>query len=229
MERLDKILARRGVGSRQDAQRFCRQGRVTVNGAVMRDPSSKVDPNLAIFVDDQATAEAPLFAMFHKPLDVQSTMNDAWGRTSLDDVLPERWRGQLHPVGRLDADTTGLLMFSADGKLTQRLLHPKHGVEREYIAVVENPVDADQLKARLAAGVETSDGVFPAELLSADGQSLRVAVQEGKYRMVRRILANSGHPVLNLHRIRYGEFLIGDLPEGQVRGCEPSEYAWLLK
>ncbi|QED28918.1 rRNA pseudouridine synthase [Microvenator marinus] len=228
MERLDKILARRGAASRQAAQRLCRQGRVRVGGMVVRDPSQKVDGSLEVLVDGEAYEEAPLFAIYHKPVGVQSSMADNWGREDLQEVLPEAWQSVMHPVGRLDADTSGLLLFSSDGKLTQKLLHPKHEVPRVYEALVENPVDEARLRTTLAAGVETAEGVFSAGLLSVDGQTLRLEVSEGKYRMVRRILANSGHPVVKLHRVSYGGFELGNLEPGALRACEESEWEWLL-
>lgn len=229
MERIDKILVRRNVGSRQDVQRLCRYGRVKVNDVQVRDPKTKFPPTTIIVVDDKPTQEAPLFAMYHKPADVQSTMDDNWGRESLAEILPEEWRVTMHPVGRLDADTTGLLMFCSDGQLTQKLLHPKHAMEREYIATVEGSIQKNALRDILAAGVETAEGTFAARLEEVWGQTVRIVVAEGKYRMVRRILNNAGHPVVNLHRIRYGEFRIGDLEEGRVRECSPEEYAWILK
>lgn len=229
MERIDKILARRNVGSRQDAQRLCRQGRVWVNDVQIRDPGTKIPSESVIVVDGKPNKEAPMFAMYHKPAGVQSTMDDNWGRESLAEVLPEEWRGALHPVGRLDADTTGLLMFCSDGQLTQKLLHPRHAIEREYIATVEGAIHKNALREILAAGVETAEGTFSARLEEVWGQTIRVVVSEGKYRMVRRVLNNAGHPVVSLHRIRYGDFRIGDLEEGRVRECSAEEYAWILK
>jgi pseudouridine synthase len=146
-----------------------------------------------------------LVAAYHKPLGVVSSMRDDHGRPDLSAVLPQPWQKLLHPVGRLDADTTGLLLFCRDGDLTHRLLHPKYVVEREYVALVDGAIDAAALGAKLRAGVETvEDGetlVVQAELLGVDGQSVRLVVTEGKYRMVRRILANCGHPVIEL-RVR---------------------------
>ena len=148
----------------------------------------------------------PLLAAYHKPLGVVSSMKDDKGRPDLASVLPQPWQKALHPVGRLDADTTGLLLFCRDGDLTHRLLHPKYVVEREYVATVEGAVDEELLRGRLAAGVETVEEgepfVVQGELLSVEGQRVRCVFREGKYRMVRRVLANCGHPVVALHRER---------------------------
>ena len=171
------------------------------------------------------------------------------GRPNLEDTLPPRLAKLFHPVGRLDADTTGLLLFSIDGQLTQRLLHPSGNVQREYLATVElegegeggkGTFDEAQLREKLKQGVETADGTYPAELLGVseatrkeqdekekdeeegEGKNtngllvLRVGVAEGKHRMVRRLLANAGYPVVGLHRVRYGRVELGSLVEGEI-------------
>jgi len=138
-----------------------------------------------------------------------------------------------HPVGRLDADTTGLLLFSRCGDLTHRLLHPKYVIEREYVATVENPVHEAWLREKLHAGVETVEGgeplVVTANLISVDGQDVRLTVTEGKYRMVRRILANCGHPVVALHRVRYGEVPLPDIEEGDAVPVYGSQLEWAMR
>ena len=122
MERLDKLLASRGVGSRQEVRTLCRRRRVSVNGKVITDSSTKVDPAATISVDGELLEQLPRIVLYHKPVGVISTMHDDWERQDLGNVLPDRWRLKLHPVGRLDADTSGLLLFSSDGQITQRLL-----------------------------------------------------------------------------------------------------------
>jgi 23S rRNA pseudouridine2605 synthase len=134
-----------------------------------------------------------------------------------------------HPLSRpQDADTTGLLVFSSDGQLTQRLLHPSGGIEREYLATVEGDALRADLGATLAAGVATADGTFPAALLEQGPHTVRLAVTEGKYRMVRRILNNAGLPVTALHRLRYGAVVLADLdlPAGQWCHVPPDAAAW---
>jgi 23S rRNA pseudouridine2605 synthase len=177
----------------------------------------------------------------------------------------------LHPVGRLDYDTTGLLLFSSSGPLTQALLHPKHSIEKEYVAVVTGIVNEEELRTTLASGVTTGVGVHTAQLVSAlpnipsaedaaaflakvksglpneynttdlklrgyldifDATSLStvtLTVSEGKHRMVRRMLANVGHPVVTLHRARLGEISLGDVPVGQTRALTPTEMKWAQK
>lgn len=227
MDRLDKIIGQRTVYSRQDARVMCRQGRVTVNGEVVRDQKIKVSPSDVITIDAEVIEALPEFVKFHKPAGIISSMKDDWDRESLADRLPEAWLGKLHPVGRLDADTTGLLIFSSDGKITQKLLHPSKGVEREYLATVENPINVGELRAKLAEGVETAEGTVQANLIEVSGRVLRLSVTEGKYHMVRRILANSGHPVESLHRIRYGQIQLRDLAVGEFAVLNDVETKWL--
>lgn len=246
--RLERVLSNRGHGSRSEVAVLVRQGRVRVESKVVKSPSEKIPPDASITVDGVEVGVVPLLMAFHKPLNVLSSMGDPMGRPSLKEVVPETWeRMGLHPVGRLDADTTGLLLFSSDGALTQRLLHPSGGVEREYIAVVEGDATRRGLRDELSAGVETSDGTFPAVLLDAklqngkftnseDGDesrsmvksTVRLMVKEGKYRMVRRILANTGHPVIDLHRVRYGGITLDELelPEGKFSEITAEATAW---
>lgn len=231
MERLDKLIAERTSLSRTDVKKRCKWGRVFVDGECVRDPGKKVDPgaDIRIGLERMPVLPVPMFVMYHKPSGVHSTMRDEWGRPCLDTVLPEAWRGKLHPVGRLDAETTGLLLFCKDGTLTQRLLHPRHEMEREYVAQVENEIlDPSALATRLREGVETSEGVVNGEVVEATKDTIQLIVKEGKYRMVRRMLANTGHPVVALHRLRYGEFVLGDLAEGALRELEEREWAWVM-
>lgn len=206
---------------------MCRQGRIEVNDVVVRDSSTKVSDGSVVKIDGDVLEVPPDFVKFHKPEGVISTMNDNWDREDFGNLLPETWQGHLHPVGRLDADTTGLILFSSDGKITQKLLHPRHAIEREYLAVVENKVDKKALTKALAEGVETAEGVVEANLVEVSGQNLRLTVTEGKHRMVRRVLNNAGHPVVSLHRLRYGKIQLKDLPVGEFQEITGAELEWL--
>jgi pseudouridine synthase len=223
--RLDKLVADRSTLSRSQARASIRRGRVRVDGAVITDPGAGVDPRAAIALNEAPLAAPPRLALAHKPAGVQCTVGDPLGRPSLSELWPDALALGLHPVGRLDADTDGLLLLSADGALTQRLLHPRHAVVKVYEATVENEVGPD-LGARLAAGVETADGVHPAELREVRGDVLTIAVSEGKHRMVRRVLANSGHPVLALRRVAFGGLHLGQLAPGAWRPATAEELAW---
>jgi 23S rRNA pseudouridine2605 synthase len=232
--RLDKLLAERSGHSRKDIDRLIRKGLVEIDGTVVAKSGAKlkVPWQSCPIVDGFEYPPPPLLVAYNKPLGTVSSMRDDMGRQDLSTVLPQSWQKSLHPVGRLDADTTGLLLFSRDGDLTHRLLHPKYVVEREYVAEVENEIDPADLGARLAAGIETiEDGeglVVEAQLLEVEGQSVRLVVTEGKYRMVRRILANAGHPVVSLHRLRYGEVMLDELEVGEAVEVGGEELAWAL-
>lgn len=227
MERLDKLIGNRTQYSRANVRTLCKQGRVEVNDVVVRDSSTKISDGSVVKIDGDILEVPPDFVKFHKPEGVISTMSDNWDREDFGDLLPEGWQGHLHPVGRLDADTTGLIIFSSDGKITQKLLHPRHAIEREYLAVVENPVDKKALTKMLAEGVETAEGVVEANLVEVSGQNLRLTVTEGKHRMVRRVLNNAGHPVTSLHRLRYGKIQLKDLPVGEFQEITGAELEWL--
>ncbi len=226
-ERLDKLLAERTTLSRSEATTLCKRGHVTVDGKKIHKAATKVSLTAEIRFDGELVEPLPMFVRYHKPAGVHSTMRDEWGRPDLEGVLPEAWQGKLHPVGRLDAETTGLLMFCKDGTLTQRLLHPKRGVEREYIAEVEHEIDVNALTQALETGVETAAGIVTAQVVNASGHTVQVIVTEGKHRMVRRMLANAGYPVEKLHRVRYGEFRVDGLAEGEVEAVEEGDWAWV--
>ncbi len=235
--RLDRLLAERGAGSRKDVDRLIRSGVVELDGVPVSrgDAKRKVAWASAPSVDGVAYPPPPLLAAYHKPLGVVSTLSDERGRPCLATALPIGWRS-LHPVGRLDADTSGLLLFCRDGALTHRLLHPRYGVEREYVAGVEGAVDEGSLRAALAAGVPTiEDGetfIARGRLLSASeggegaASTVRLVVTEGKHRMVRRMLHNAGHPVVTLRRERYGGVDLGPLAAGESRAVDGAAAAW---
>ncbi len=226
--RLDKLLIDRGVGSRKEVRKLVKKGRVEVDGVVDKRYDGHVAPDAQVTIDGIDWPPLPRVVLWHKPTGIVSTMGDRHGRADLRDALPPPWGGRLHPVGRLDAETSGLLLFSLDGKLTQWLLHPKRAVPRTYLAVVENSPTAALVEV-LAAGVETSDGVFGGRVEHIEGAVVRLTVTEGKHRMVRRMLANAGHPVIELTRVRYGGFVLGDLPLGECREANADERAWLVE
>ncbi len=226
--RLEKDLAKRSGCSRKQARAWIRRGRVAVDGLVVRDSAMQTAPVAELSLDGEVLALAPVAVAFHKPEGVQCTVGDPFGRRSLQEAAAPLLAMGLHPVGRLDADSEGLLLFLADGQLTQRLLHPKHGVEKEYDATVQGPIPED-LDEQLSAGVATALGVFRARLVvatpSGDGGVVTLAVTEGKHRMVRRMLANLGLPVQRLVRRRLGGVALGDLKEGSWRPLSPQELA----
>ncbi len=219
--RLDQLLVARGVGSRRQVGRLITKGAITYQGSVLTQPEHDLPDDAVFEVFGETNAPLPLLLAWHKPVGVLSTLRDPWGREGLDQVLPEAWLDHYHPVGRLDADTAGLLLFSRDGALTQWLLHPKRAVPRTYVATIE--VDPPpELTARLTAGVETGEGVFTATVRWIEGREVCLTVVEGKHRMVRRMLHNAGASVAALRRIAYGPIELGDLAPGALRP-EPND------
>ncbi|CAM9324927.1 unnamed protein product [Ectocarpus sp. 12 AP-2014] len=217
--RLSKLLADRAIGTRSEVDTLVRRGRVKIDGAVVKSPKAKLPVDCVIEVNGEVHGPVPLLVAFHKPKGVITTLSDDWDREDLSDVLPKSLLLKHHPVGRLDADSSGLLLLSSDGALTHRLLNPRFEVEREYVASVDVPPEGeepgDSLVTALNEGITTADGVYRADVPAISGRDVRVVVREGKNRMVRRMLANAGYPVLELRRERYGKILLGDLPEGE--------------
>ena len=294
-QRIDKVLAHRGVGTRKATFQLAKSKRITISDSPdspyeererILSPKQKVPFAANLFLDGTLLpGPPPLLLVYHKPKNVLSTMEDDkkyadQQRKHLGQVLDDKYKAAgIHPVGRLDYDTTGLILFSLDGQLTQALLHPKRGIEKEYLATVQGDVNETDLKKKLSEGVKTTEGVHKAKLLSVspsdgpdfdndkddneleelliqsnimqseegngdedddndDGEmemiedftgtysDVKLTVKEGKYRMVRRILANCGHPVVALQRLRHGNVELGGLKVGELRHVTEDEISW---
>jgi pseudouridine synthase len=232
-ERLQRALARAGIASRRGVEELIRAGRVTVNGRVAT-IGDKVDPaSDAVSVDGVGVALDPglRYYAFHKPAGVTTTMRDVHAEADLRAYLPEGPR--VFPVGRLDRDTEGLLLLTNDGELANRLLHPRHGVEREYLAEVDGP-PTDRHVARLRGGVGLDDGPARAVSASIVGRAgvrgaVRVTVTEGRKREVRRMLDAVGLPVRRLVRVRVGPVRLGRLAAGTARELSADEVRALYR
>ena len=227
-ERLQKVLARAGIGSRRVSEGFIAEGRVTVNGEVAV-LGRRVDPEkdrvmldgVPVVVDDNV-----VHWLLNKPAGCVTTASDPQGRPTVMGLVPDEPR--VFPVGRLDLDSEGLLILTNDGDLAQLLTHPSHGVEKEYFVEVEGtPTPADLRMLR--SGIELDDGpTRPARVKilqeSATGTAaLTIVVQEGRKRMVRRMFAAVGHPVLRLARTRIGPLRDPRLAPGTWRVLAPDE------
>jgi 23S rRNA pseudouridine2605 synthase len=210
-----------GQGSRA-VKAALRAGEVAVNDVVVRDGARQLPATASVTLRGEVLACPPRLAMWHKPVGTLSTHRDPWGRAGVETAPGPLGSAPWHPVGRLDQDTSGLLLFSRDGGVTQHLLHPRRAWPRTYVAEVEGAPDAS-LRARLAEGVETADGPVCAEVIGLDGARVTLTVTEGRYRMVRRMLANAGHPVLALHRLAYAGVQLGDLAPGAWRWVDDAE------
>ena len=215
--RLAKYLAHAGVASRRAAERLVAQGRVTVDGAVVRDPARDVDEGTAVAVDGHAVApEPPEVHVVNKPPGVVSTARDTHGRPTVVELVGSERR--LYPVGRLDADSSGLILLTNDGELAEQLTHPRYGVERTYRArVTPSPVPAAAVRA-LRQGVELDDGpTAPARVRRLEPGVLEITISEGRKHQVRRMCEAVGHRVVALERVGFGPLRLGRLRPGGHR------------
>jgi 23S rRNA pseudouridine2605 synthase len=224
--RLAKYLARCGVASRRHAERLVKDGRVLVDGNRVTDPAHPVGDGAEVRVDGSAVSAEPLeYYLVHKPKGVVSTAHDPEGRPKVTDLV--RSRARLYPVGRLDVDSSGLLLLTNDGELANRLMHPRFEVDKTYRANVQGAVSERTLE-RLRSGVELEDGrTAPArvEVIGRDGDSteLELVIHEGRKRQVRRMCETLGHPVRSLVRTGFGPLRLEGLAPRGVRELEPGE------
>lgn len=226
--RLQTFLSRAGVASRRRAEALMRDGRVAVNGVVVREPGTRVAPAAdRVTGDGRAVRLAPpRWVLLHKPAGVLTTRRDPRGGRTIYELLPRELRS-LHYVGRLDRDSEGLLLLTNRGDVAHRLTHPSTAVEREYRVLVGGDPSPAVL-ARLVQGVALEDGLARAARArrlgrEAQGTWLEIVLREGRKREVRRMLAAVGHPVLRLLRVRYGPVRLGALPPGAWRMLSDKE------
>jgi 23S rRNA pseudouridine2605 synthase len=228
--RLQKFLARAGVASRRSSEKVIAAGRVQVNGTVVTEMGTKVDPSVdQVFLDGQLV-ELPAQAttiMLNKPAGYLTSMSDPRGRPCVASLVPAEKYPGLYPIGRLDFDTTGLLLFSTDGELGHALLHPSHHVSKTYRALVKG-VPGDSALQALEQGVLLEDGrTAPAQAKIAHKKKgnavLLLTIHEGKKRQVKRMCEAVGHPVLQLHRVKFGPIELGKLAEGEWRVLSDEE------
>lgn len=243
--RLQRFLARAGVASRRGSEDLMTAGRVTVNGRVACELGTKVDP-LVDRVEVDGVPVVPsrgkAYLMLNKPAGYLTTMRDPHGRPCVAELVPVESYPGLFPVGRLDMDTTGLLLFTTDGDLGQELLHPSKHVWKTYIALVDGDVRDGDLEP-LRRGIELDDGPCqPARCrVISKNQAAAVAygavpphtgfvevqIREGRKNQVKRMLGRVHHPVLRLHRCRFGELDLGGLKQGSWRELDQREVALL--
>ena len=215
--RLAKYLAHSGVASRRAAEGLVAAGRVTVAGERATDPALDVDEGSGVAVDGRPVAPEPReLHLLNKPTGVVSTARDTHGRPTVTELVPSERR--LYPVGRLDADTSGLILLTNDGELAERLSHPRYEVEKVYRArVTPAPVPEGALK-RLREGIALDDGrTAPARVRQLRPGLLELAIHEGRNRQVRRMCEAVGHRVAALERVAFGPLRLGTLPAGESR------------
>jgi 23S rRNA pseudouridine2605 synthase len=227
--RLQKVLASAGLGSRRACEELIDAGRVSVDGRVIREQGVRVDPRRAIVEVDGARVNVRddlVYLALNKPRGVLSAMSDDRGRRTVGDYVADREERLFH-VGRLDADSEGLLLLTNDGELAHRLSHPSYGVQKTYLAEVPGPIPRD-LGKRLRAGVELDDGLVQVDAfrlveMSGGRALVEVILHEGRKHVVRRMLAAAGHPVSRLVRTAIGPVRLGMLRPGTLRRLTQDE------
>ena len=223
--RLAKYLASAGVASRRASEDIVRAGRVTVAGVRVTDPARDVGPGDAVAVDgaavNPAVHERVVYAL-NKPAGVVSTARDPQGRPTVVTMVPQTER--LYPVGRLDIDTTGLILLTNEGELAHRLTHPSFEVEKTYRAVVGGPPVREPELQALRDGIELDDGrTAPARVRRIAADTIEITIHEGRKRQVKRMCETVGHPIKRLERVAFGPLQLGDLPRGRWRLLSPAE------
>jgi 23S rRNA pseudouridine2605 synthase len=226
--RLAKYLAHAGVASRRASEDLIRAGRVAVNGETVTDPATATGEADEVTVDgERLTKEPRVVYVLNKPKGVVSTAQDTHGRPTVTGLISSSKR--LYPVGRLDADTTGLILVTNDGELANRLTHPKYEVPKTYRARVKGAATEKDLR-RLREGVELDDGrTSPAKARRTAEGEIEITIHEGRKRQVRRMLEELGHPVIELERIALGPLRLKGLEPGEHRRLTPAEVERLWK
>ncbi len=228
--RLGKYLSHAGVASRRAAEQLVFAGRVTVGGEVVRDPARDVGEGDTIAVDGRPASPERRHVVYalNKPAGYVSTVKDPQGRPTVVSLISSRER--LYPVGRLDADTTGLLLLTNDGELAHRLTHPSFEVPRVYRARVRNPPLREPALRRLREGVQLEDGMTaPAGVRRLAPDRVELTIHEGRKRQVRRMLDAVGHRAVTLERVAFGPLRLGDLPLGGHRHLKAAEIEQLRR
>jgi len=226
--RLARYLAHSGVASRRRAEELIATGRVSVAGEKVSDPARDVDESSGVAVDGRPVAPEPREVwMLNKPAGVVSTAREPGRRRAVVELVESPRR--LYPVGRLDADSTGLILLTNDGELANRLTHPRYEVMRTYRVRLRRPASESQLR-RLRRGVELDDGpTAPARARRISPRVLELTISEGRNRQVRRMVEAVGNQVVSLARTRFGALELGSLPAGKARRLRPPEVERLWK
>jgi 23S rRNA pseudouridine2605 synthase len=226
--RLVKFLAHSGVASRRRAEEMIAAGRVRVGGKVVRDPARDVEYESGVEVDERQVGPEPREVwMLNKPTGVTSTAREPGRRRAVTELIDSKRR--LYPVGRLDADSTGLILVTNDGELANRLTHPRYEVPRTYRARMRRPPTDDDLRS-LRSGVELEDGpTAKARVRRVSPRVIEITIHEGRNRQVRRMAEAIGNEVVELERVAYGPLRLGELPRGQARQLKSAELRRLWK
>lgn len=234
MERLQKIIANSGICSRRKAEELIIAGKVSVNGAVVSELGFKADFSDDIKVDGYSiNKEEKVVYLLNKPKNVISSVSDDKGRVTVIDLIDSKYR--LYPIGRLDYDSSGLILLSNDGELTQKLIHPKYEVEKVYEVTIDGLIKDNEIK-KLSNGVRIDNYVTSKAKINLIRQNknkytsfLEVTIHEGKNREIRKMFQSVGYKVVKLHRIKEANIELGNLKSGEYRRLKPIELVKLKK
>ena len=224
--RLNKYLANAGISSRRDADVLIQEGKVTVNGKVVTELGYKVGPNDSVKYDGKLIkAEKMVYLLLNKPKDFITTVSDPQNRRTVMKLVANACKERIYPVGRLDRNTSGLLLFTNDGDLAKKLSHPSHMVKKVYYVELNKPLKEDDL-VKIQVGLELEDGLVKPDdiqVVSPDAIGIGIEIHEGKNRIVRRIFEHVGYDVVKLDRVMYGGLTKKDLPRGKWRMLTQAE------
>ncbi len=230
--RIQKLLAEWGVGSRRTIESLIDEKRISVDGKTVLEQGLKIDPNNSVICLDGETLKPnpvlePIILALHKPSGFVTTLRDQFGRPTIKQLINNSTR--LYPIGRLDIDSTGLLLLTNFGELANRLLHPKHKVEKEYLVTIRDSVLSKTEETLFSGGIALPDGVTaPCSIEHIAKLTYRIILREGRKRQIKRMFAALDRNVTRLHRIRFGPILLGKLPAGKTRPLHPREIGELL-
>ena len=230
MERLQKLIARAGICSRREAEKLILDGKVSVDGKIIRELGAKADPSKnKIRVDGKILRfnTEKIYLLLNKPRGYVSTVKDERGRKTVLDLLGENFSERVYPVGRLDLNSEGLLILTNDGDLTNALIHPRFEVEKTYRAKISGDLTEEKLD-KLRAGIELDDGLTaPAEIYLLDKDFVEITIHEGRNRQVRRMFAAIGCDVKRLRRIKFAGLTLEGLKVGEFRNLTAEEISRL--
>ena len=229
MERLQKIIAQAGICSRREAEKLILNGRVTVDGKIITELGSKVDPNQKICVEGKILRQntEKIYVLLNKPRGFVSTAHDERGRKTILDLIDVSER--IYPVGRLDLNSEGLILLTNDGELTNLLIHPRFEVKKTYRAKISGEITEKKLD-ELRAGIELDDGLTaPAEIYRLGKDLIEITIHEGRNRQIRRMFSAIGCDVRRLKRIKFGFLTLDGVKAGKYRFLTPEEVKLLKK
>jgi 23S rRNA pseudouridine2605 synthase len=224
--RLNKYIANAGICSRRDADKLISSGRVKVNGKVVTELGLKVKKtDQVVFEGRKLSPEKPMYVLLNKPKDFITTVEDTHNRRTVMELISKACEERIYPVGRLDRMTTGLLLFTNDGELAKRLMHPSHKIKKIYQVELNAPLTQSHFE-EIIQGIKLEDGVAQVDqlaILDEDNKTLGIEIHMGKNRIVRRIFEHFGYRVNKLDRVLFGGLTKKDLPRGKFRHLSPRE------